>query len=579
MPFLSSGSVLLSLVAALPETSHALNPPWKGVISAPLPSRAKTPPWGVIHPSKNTVHVLFSNSLSQDNQSHQTKKTNKKNGHKHERMLTVGNLDWSVEASEISDQLAFVVVGSDDEHHDSSETAALITVKALPNPPRSRDEGKLHCGSATIEFATKQAALMGMERLMESQEAKQWRVRWAWISDEEQTAARNLRDEPTTDRLLIRKKRAESYARARKRIIDKTDKVIQVAASAMDLFHKGGSTSVHPTNHPMDLSLLPVLASPSLDWSQCPEIIDPIRGGGLLEGTLRGERKRAAVEAFFYVLQDALLESNEAATENGKSRSVVADLGSGGGNLSLPLAWWLKKHEACVVAVDIDNHALDLLAQRAKGVVGVSIDTMEEDLLHLIARPNDDYPILSASSNDNNNRIADCSAIVSLHACGSASDLAMSVAISHSLPFAISPCCIGKLNESRRLVLGRMPPPRNTEICYPRSARLTNAISFLDYQLLAAAADYGVGGSNDEDNVQELERRHRCRAAKQIVETDRLLWAKEMGYDVRLVELPRIGSRYPKRELLLGAKRNSAAACKISRLETTIIANRCEETW
>lgn len=289
-----------------------------------------------------------------------------------------------------------------------------------------------------------------------------------------------------------------------------------------------------------------------------------------MEGTLRGERKRAAVEAFLCVLQDALLESNEAAADH-QPRSVVADLGSGGGNLSLPLAWWLKKHGGSVVAVDIDHHALDLLARRAEAIVGVGIETMEEDLLHLIARPNDDHPTLSATSMDNNNQIANCSAIVSLHACGSASDLAMSVAISHSLPFAISPCCTGKLNASRRLVPGRMPPSRTAEISYPRSAWLTNAISFSDYQLLAAAADYGVGGSNDEDDAQELERRNRCRAAKQIVETDRLLWAKEMGYYVRMVELPRIGPRYPKRELLLGAKRNSAVAYKISRLGTTTI--------
>ena len=571
MPFLSLGSVLLSLVAALPATSRALAP-FKGVTGSsttaqPPPSSphvSALPPYStarcVIHPSMNTVRLLCSDP-SQAN--HETKKK----GHKHELMLTVGNLDWSVEPSQISDLLARVV-GS--EEHGT----VLITVKALPQPPRSRDEGKRHCGSATIEFATKEAALMGMERLMESQEKKQWRVRWAWISDEQTTARSLLNDEPTPERVLLRKNRAESYARARKRIIDKTDEVIQVSSLAMDLYSKGDSTSDH-TNNPLDLSLLPVLEAPRLDWSQCPEIIDPTRGGGLLEGTLRGERKRAAVEAFLHVLQNALLESNEAAADH-QPRNVVADLGSGGGNLSLPLAWWLKKHGGSVVAVDIDHHALDLLAQRAETIVGVGIETMAEDLLHLIAGPNDDHSTLSATSMDNNNQIAACCAIVSLHACGSASDLAMSVAISHSLPFAISPCCIGKLNSSRRLVPGRMPPSRTAEISYPRSARLANAISFSDYQLLAAAADYGVGGSNDADDVQELERRNRCRAAKQIVETDRLLWAKEMGYDVRMVELPRIGPRYPKRELLLGAKGNSAVAYKISRLGTTIVPNRCE---
>lgn len=86
--------------------------------------------------------------------------------------------------------------------------------------------------------------------------------------------------------------------------------------------------------------------------------------------------------------------------------------------------------------------------------------------------------------------------------------------------------------------------------------------------MLAAAADYGVGSSKEEVDEQELARRRRCRTAKQIVEIDRLQWAKERGYYIRMMEMPRIGPLYPKRELLLGAKIGSSAASRISQLPT-----------
>jgi hypothetical protein len=52
-----------------------------------------------------------------------------------------------------------------------------------------------------------------------------------------------------------------------------------------------------------------------------------------------------------------------------------------------------------------------------------------------------------------------------------------------------------------------------------------------------------------------------------VVEIDRLEWAREEGYEVRLLELPRIGSLYPKRELLLGAVAGSEIAQNICRLD------------
>ena len=67
---------------------------------------------------------------------------------------------------------------------------------------------------------------------------------------------------------------------------------------------------------------------------------------------------------------------------------------------------------------------------------------------------------------------------------------------------------------------------------------------------------------SDEEKIYH----QRGRMSKLIVETDRLKWAQERGYYVRMMELPRLDATYPKREILLGAKLGSNAAYRISRL-------------
>ena len=482
-----------------------------------------------------------------------------------DRVLHVGNLDWTTPPGQISDAIYAAVGGS-------AESAVAVTVKGLPRPLRKRDEGKYHGGSATVAFLTNGEARAGMDALRDFSDAETTggreglRLRWASISTPGVGRGGEVRREEAAvvseERALRRKSRAESYARRRKRVARRTDEVI---ASLMD--SEGAS----------QLDARRVLDAPLLDWSGCPEEIDPVRGGGLGEGTARGKRKRAAVEAFLLVVRAALIDPTDNSRGSGgqnmarRRRRFVADLGCGAGNLSIPLAWWLQEEGYGVLGVDINGVALKRLEKRARSS-GIAIETLEEDLLRLIS---------NGSAGDNHglmacHQLSDCSAVVSLHACGAASDLSMAAAIENSLPFAISPCCIGKVNTPR-LMPGRMPsltsgdrsaaPP---EISYPRSVWLNDMLSFNDYQLLAAAADYGVGGREQDDDAQELARRERCSTAKQIVETDRLEWAQEKGYYVRMVELPRIGPIYPKRELLLGAKKGSSQAIRISRLPTTL---------
>ena len=229
------------------------------------------------------------------------------------------------------------------------------------------------------------------------------------------------------------------------------------------------------------------------------------------------------------------------------------------------------------------------------------VETLEMDLLELIDSSNTTKYF---TNNEHRSKFEKCRAVVSLHACGAASDLAIMAAIQHQLPFVISPCCIGKTltvrsgygwdaqnssstslsHHSPKLPL-TMPTQRASTpmgiITYPRSKWFQqHEVSYDQYRLIAAAADYGVrqkkplrsppsnsiATTTDANDTEEMRRYQRQRRAKRLIEIDRLQYAHEQGYEVRLLELPRIGPLYTKRELLIGALRNTPAAEKVAAL-------------
>ena len=462
-----------------------------------------------------------------------------------DKIIHVGNLDWSVPI----DNLSQMITNAVDNNNNNNNID--IQFSRLRSPRRKRDEGKFHGGSAKVAFPTAEEATMAMQSLQLYSDSNMGtmtnlRLRWATLPKVAKIKVETILSE---EQIQHRMDRAESYARRRQRLAKKTDEVIELLLQ----------------QNIDRINTMPILDAPQLDWSQCPAEIDPMRGGGIQKGTSRGERKQAAVEAFLFVVKVALLEDNNEATT--LQQQFVADLGCGAGNLSIPLAWWLQKQGFGVLGIDINGQALDMLEKRASRAQ-IPIETLEKDLLALLSLNGEE------SSKGEKHPLLDCAAVVSLHACGAASDLSMEAAVLHNLPFAISPCCIGSVNKSRSLP-GSMPAlspgersARPPELSYPRSTWLNDSVSLDEYKLLASAADYGVGTSNKELDKQEISRQWRCRMAKQIIETDRLQWAEEKGYCIRLLEMPRIGPLYPKRELLLGAKRGSSAAMRIAQLST-----------
>jgi len=129
-------------------------------------------------------------------------------------------------------------------------------------------------------------------------------------------------------------------------------------------------------------------------------------------GTARGGRKREQVEAFACVLRAFALPKG----------STVVDCGSGSGHLTLPLAALFP--ELQIVALDFKEGSVNRLAQRAAAAGLTNVFT--------VAGRIEDYQ-------------GPCAAVVALHACGSASDAALQLAIYSNAEFAVSPCCVGKL--------------------------------------------------------------------------------------------------------------------------------------
>jgi SAM-dependent methyltransferase len=164
---------------------------------------------------------------------------------------------------------------------------------------------------------------------------------------------------------------------------------------------------------------VPELEAPSIDWSRIHVDLDPQKGGNLQQDTPRSRRKRLQVEAFLHLCKELL-----PGIEDDKESTIV-DAGSGAGNLAIPLAGLLQSH---VLAIDMNQIALDRLEDRSREIPGCDVSTLCADLATAVLPDA-------------------CSIVCSLHACGAATDMAIRMSTQYRLPFVMSPCCTGNIRE------------------------------------------------------------------------------------------------------------------------------------
>jgi len=303
----------------------------------------------------------------------------------------------------------------------------------------------------------------------------------------------------------------------------------------------------------LKIPTLGIPQSSTIDWDEIDPELDPIRGGKLRQGSQRGLRKRAQVEAFHFVVS-AILNAQS------PSGVTIIDAGCGAGNLGVSLAGlsYSSGINIKVLAVDVNEHALARLSNRVEAILSPEkLETFCADLAN--------YDLILSKIPPNHSVI-----VVSLHACGAASDMAMNLAIRCNAPFILCPCCTAKSltkrspsNTEKRttfdLSASFQRSGASADIEYPRSKWLmgklhdTGVVDMATedkYTLLAKVADIGIGPQTLSQQRQQQAR------AKKIVELDRLLAASEgHGYDVRLMRIrdhdPLV---YSKGDLLIGGK-------------------------
>lgn len=125
----------------------------------------------------------------------------------------------------------------------------------------------------------------------------------------------------------------------------------------------------------------------------------------------------------------------------------------------------------------------------------------------------------------------------SLHACGVATDIVLSLCINQKANFVCCPCCYGGIH----------PIPH---IQYPRSVtyRIRGGISDSDYMHIAHCSDQAHDVNKGMCNVEKSEQGQFC---MDVVDTDRKLMAEEYGYNVSLTRLIPEDCT-PKNRLLVG---------------------------
>lgn len=220
-----------------------------------------------------------------------------------------------------------------------------------------------------------------------------------------------------------------------------------------------------------------------------------------------------------------------------------------------------------VLAVDTNERALDRLSARS------ALLDLPPGMLRTCCADLADRELIRSAIEDSGDHQHHRAVVVSLHACGAASDMAMELAYAcNDAPFVLCPCCTAK-SLTARVQDGKTDQNASfqrsgatSDITYPRSSWLRSKLSERrlekKYEVLARVADVGLGPQTPS------EQRAHQRRAKRVVELDRLMSAAERRGDGQryYVRLARIHDArvYGKGEVLIGSPEGGAVASALA---------------
>ncbi|KAF5283825.1 hypothetical protein FQA39_LY04645 [Lamprigera yunnana] len=191
-----------------------------------------------------------------------------------------------------------------------------------------------------------------------------------------------------------------------------------------------------------------------------------------------------------------------------KENNIVVDFCSGSGHLGILIAALLPKSH--IILVENKEKSLIRAAERIKKMNLSNISLVQSNLDYFVS--NFDIGL-------------------ALHACGVATDLVIQRSIEIKAHFVCCPCCYGGIHDCHHLT-------------YPRSKQFGEShLSYKDYLIIGHSADQ----THEEKNLKTAQG-YLC---MNIIDNDRMLYAKECGYNVYLGKLEP-PSCTPKNNLLVG---------------------------
>lgn len=259
-----------------------------------------------------------------------------------------------------------------------------------------------------------------------------------------------------------------------------------------------------------------------------------VRGGGGAVGNVRSAERAWRKEAQLANLIRCVLALVPEGVRGGSSDSPrafrIVDFAGGTGHLAVPLALLLPDCE--VVCVDLKKRSLDLMHSRVDGmVVSESVVDHKVHCQSSTLRKSKRIPNLYSYHGTIQSYESDFDIGVSLHACGEASDWVLRKCLERRASWVVCSCCCGKLRrDASNPYVFQSTGANEKQVTYPQSKTFASlgggnnkvhTITAEDFDEVAKVSDYSqLGDIRQPKNA--------CRrAAKSLVEWDRLLFTKE----------------------------------------------------